>query len=598
MSNHPFLPQRSLFKAYDIRGDRALFTPNFLTCLSEAFAQHFLAHQARCLVIGFDARHASEDIARLMAQRISAHGIEVIWIGLVTTPMLAFWANEYQGHGIIATASHSEAHINGIKWLCAGESPSREDIQHLYSCLAAIADDPADIAFISANCATQQPVFQGVDDYPHDDYCKLPSAFTPAAAERRIQIMPAEQVAHGYFTKVAAAIKQIHHCASAAPTNATASNKTTSDKAVLNKTASSTAALPLKVVIDCLNGATGPFAQALFNQFTALCASVTCLNAEPDGDFPKGNPDPTEDGRLAELKAAVLAQQADIGLGFDGDGDRLMVVDNQGQVLAADHLLYLLAHIAIIERPMGAIATLGNLAGDQAPTVIFDVKCSHHLPSLIEQTGGRPQMGKTGSSIMRKALQNGSSHAIFAGELSGHFLFNDGYFVLHDDAMYAGLRLLNWLVKQPSTLAEIVSALPTMVNTADVYLPLTTATETCQQERSLLQRLSSLCQKLQNCCPSLCNQDPGNPAQAAPVSQSNSLGLPNNTRLTCIDGIRLDFSSGFGVIRPSNTSHSLTVRFAGNTLSDLRAVQQRFVDLCQFIDSDLASQIAKIGPSG
>lgn len=559
MSHHPYRSQRSLFKAYDIRGDRALFTPDFLTRLSHEFARRFLLLEAQVIVVGYDARHGSEAMARVLADTFTEYGLEVVWLGLVTTPMMAFWANEYQGHGIIATASHSEGHINGLKWLYAGESPSCEDIQQLYSNLVTdlgVLDD----ALVAKACVT---------------------------------LIPTSEVANAYVAKIASAFELIQQSASLTPRRSPASDKLPS---------------PLKVVIDCLNGATAPFAKTLFSQFDQLCASVITLNAQPDGDFPKGNPDPTETGRLTELQQAVLEHHADIGLSFDGDGDRLMVVDNHGQVVAPDHLLYLLAHIAIVERPVASqlsqssqppqtSSAYTDTALDQAPMIIFDVKCSHHLPKLIEQIGGYPQMGKTGSSIMRKALQNGSSNAIFAGELSGHFLFNDGYFVLHDDAMYAGLRLLNWLVKQSLSLADIINSLPAMVNTPDVYLPLKPLADTCTQERPLLQKLSRLCVKLQDCCPSLAHTDPSQPAQAAPISQSNPLGLPLNTRLTCIDGIRLDFSSGFGVIRPSNTSHSLTVRFAGNTLSDLRAVQQRFVELCQFIDSDLASQIAKIAPS-
>ena len=593
MPSHPFVPQQSLFKAYDIRGDRALFTTDFITCLSEAFVEHFLISNAQTIVVGYDARHGSNRMARQLADGFIQHGIEVIWLGLVTTPMMAFWANEYQGHGMVITASHSEGHINGIKWLCAGQSPSKEDIQNLYANLTTVSDNVSinyDTKGSKASFNQIAPHHHGQLNSPHGQALKKSAA--------GLVTLSADQVATAYFSKIADALDQIKTSAQFAPSRSLVSSKTYR---------------PLKVVIDCLNGATAPYAQALFSQFDELCDSVIVLNNQPNGDFPKGNPDPTEAGRLEELQQAVLAHQADFGLGFDGDGDRLMVVDNQGQVLAPDHLLYLLAHIAIVERPITSqlsqssqppqsSSAYTHKALDQAPMIIFDVKCSHHLPKLIEQIGGYPQMGKTGSSIMRKALQNGSSNAIFAGELSGHFLFNDGYFILHDDAMYAGLRLLNWLLKQSLSLADIIGTLPTMVNTPDVYLPLTLATDACNQERPLLQKLSKLCLKLQSCCPTLANNDPTNDGatslgQSAPISQSNPLGLPLNTRLTCIDGIRLDFSSGFGVIRPSNTSHSLTVRFAGNTLADLRAVQQRFVDLCQFIDSDLASQIAKITPS-
>ena len=264
-----------------------------------------------------------------------------------------------------------------------------------------------------------------------------------------------------------------------------------------------------------------------------------------------------------------------------------MVVDSSGQPLVADHLLYLLSRVAIEDHFESAAC---HDSDARSPTVIFDVKCSHHLPTLIQQAGAQAQMSKTGSSILRRALQakkdGTESHILFAGELSGHFIFNDGYFLLHDDAMYAGLRLLNWLNHQPSTLAEIIDTLPEMVSTPDVYLPLadysysvsqdTTLSEDQQSSQPILDKLSALCQKLQSNIKDL------------PVS------LPSDARLTCIDGLRLDFSNGFGIIRSSNTSNSLTVRFAGDSLSDLTQIQGYFVSLCQSISPDLANQVANI----
>lgn len=582
MTSHPYLAQRRLFKAYDIRGDRALFTESFITRLSQIFAELYRCHQAKIVVIGHDVRHGSETMAAQLARTLRINNIDVVWLGLVTTPMMAFWANEFEGHGMIATASHSEGHILGIKWLLNGESPSRDDIQGLY---AALHPSTQPITPEKAELIDPTPLLvDRSNQRPNPQSTGQIDTATLTYADISYPPLTTEQTAQGYFAAIASAFDHIH-------------SKTSSRS--LDILPAADMAKPMTIVIDCLNGATAPFAQQLFAQFDTLCANVTVLNDCPDGDFPNGNPDPTENGRLHELQQAVIAHHADIGFGFDGDGDRLMVVDNRGQVLAPDHLLYLLAHIALTDSESPSSTTPNS----SPKTVIFDVKCSHHLPKLIEQMGARPEMGRTGSSIMRKALQNGSSNAIFAGELSGHFLFNDGYFILHDDAMYAALRLLNWLTHQPEALADITERLPEMVNTPDVYLPLDSQKDPSTQDRPLLKKLAKLCQNIQNYCPtgahleSPDNPDTPCPAQSLPISHANTLGLPNNTRLTCIDGLRLDFTNGFGVIRPSNTSHSLTVRFAGNTLADLRAVQQRFVDLCQFIDSDLASQIAKIAPS-
>lgn len=567
-----FSDQRTLFKAYDIRGEHSLFTPEFIEALSNVLA-HYYVHQAAAsqIVIGFDARHGSEAIAQKLATCFRTFGVEVIWIGLVTTPIMAFWANQYQGHGLIATASHSEGHINGIKWLINGQSPSSEQIQYIYQQL---------VSHTEPDCSS-------MSNQINVDKARTASAQQPLA---KLIKLPRKLIVESYIDKAIAAIETINNSQlkttnpqSKAPKSIANGLKAPS----LSLPVSDRTASPLKIVIDCLNGSTGLFAEEFFRSHPALCSQVIMLNATPDGNFPKGNPDPMENGRLQELSEAVIGYNADLGLSFDGDGDRLMVVDNQGEALVADHLLFLLARVAIEDHRTQGTCTYASLC---TPTVIFDVKCSHHLPLLIKKLGAQGQMSKTGSSILRRALQaekNGTEpHVLFAGELSGHFIFNDGHFLLHDDAMYAGLRLLNWLHYQPISLAEIVKTLPEAVSTPDVYLPLSdysysvshnaaipSSDETAQP---ILKKLSTLCDKLQSGINDL------------------ALSLPTDARLTCIDGLRLDFAHGFGIIRSSNTSNSLTVRFAGDSLSDLENIQGCFVNLCQSISQDLARQVANI----
>lgn len=537
MSLHPFLEQHPLFKAYDIRGDRQLFTPLFTQALSEELARDFInLASAKQVVVGYDARHGSKQIAKQLADSFCDYGIEVVWLGLVSTPIMAFWANQYQGHGLIATASHSEPHINGIKWLLNSQSPSRDHIQTIYQ----------NLATSSVKCSNSKPENK------------------PA----KLIELPQDLVAESYINKTISAMQEIDGFVS------------TADPFLASSTFS-----PLKIVIDCLNGATGPFAEALFNSHPALCSEVIALNSTPNGDFPNGNPDPMEENRLQQLCQSVIDNRADMGLSFDGDGDRLMVVDNKGQVLIPDHLLFLLARVAIEDHGHNRNSKLTD-----KPTVIFDVKCSHLLPSLIEQAGAVGQMSKTGSSILRRTLNNNKTQSneniIFAGELSGHFIFNDGHFVLHDDAMYAGLRLLNWLCHQPFTISQIIHSLPEMVTTADVYLPLadyTTTVSSIQNKDKKEENLQPILKKLAALCYNL---------------QSNltelPMPLPADARLTCIDGLRLDFTHGFGIIRSSNTSNSLTVRFAGDSVSDLKSIQHYFVGLCQSISHELASQVANI----
>ncbi|MFW2177227.1 MULTISPECIES: phosphomannomutase/phosphoglucomutase [unclassified Moraxella] len=530
---HPFLPQKKLFKAYDIRGDVTLFTDDFVWALARSFAKLFGNANNGDVVIGYDVRLHSAGIAQFLAYACHQAGLQVHWLGQVTTPIMAFMANEYTGNGLMVTASHSEKHINGIKWLVNGESPSSQDIQDLFECLAdeaVILPDEALLATITHHAS------------------QLTTTDTQA-----------------YFTQYQSAIYQ-------------AIDTINQQRQPLTHHSNShdcTVATPQLLVIDCMNGATSHYAKGLFEGLGYTCVM---LNEQADGTFPKGNPDPTEVGRLDELCQAVLDYQGDMGLAFDGDGDRLMVVNRLGQVVSPDHLLYLLAKVALMELPPQHLAHTPMPFSNHQITpsllpkaeVIFDVKCSHHIPNLIGQQGAIPVMEKTGSSLMRKSLQNKSRFSVFAGELSGHFLFNDGYFVLHDDAMYAGVRLLNWLQYQPQDLVTLLESLPQGVSTADMYL----AVENAEAGQKIISNIVSISKR---------------PFRAI----KRSFAIKN---INTIDGLRLDFAHGFGIVRKSNTGNFLTVRFSANTLKDLRQIQGVFVDLCRSVDKELAQQVAQIQP--
>ena len=576
-----FAAQHSLFRAYDIRGSRQQFTDDFIHALGNAFAYLYQAqpsiykenigenssrstNEKTIVVVGHDVRDGSGSMAQIFADILSQHGLQVIQLSLVTTPMMIFWAEQYQGHGIIVTASHSAKDILGVKWLVNHISPSSADIQALYHQLG-------------INNA-QNP---SLDSFAKPIYYKQ-------------QHLPAKQVASAYSDAITQVFKQIYQH----------DNQSNSHNAEDNQPPSSK--LDLVVVIDCMHGATSNIAKSLFACF---CEQVITLNDTPNGNFPTGNPDPTEPQRLKQLQQSVLQHQADIGIAFDGDGDRLMVVDNRGKVVTPDHLLYLLAKIAVIERPQ-ILKTSSPYAH-----VLFDIKCCHHLPKLISEIGATPVLSKTGSSLMRQQMQQSGGRIIFAGELSGHFIFNDSRFILYDDAMYAALRLLHWLGKPQGTqstrtksLADIIKGLPVIVSTADHYLPLP---KTIANDCSIVQQLARFCQYLQQlvhatsaasihqldpqavvaCAPSLCTCS--QQSQSTTLEQAQAL-LPVGTKLSCIDGVRLDFARGFGVLRQSNTSQNLTVRFAGDSIDDLIDIQTRFAALCRPFNKTLAMQILAI----
>lgn len=592
-----FAAQQCLFRAYDIRGSRQHFTTDFVYALGTAFAHLYRAanqledsdiknntntqndslnnHTGKntdtnIVVIGYDMRFGSDTIAQTLVNILTQHDVQVIQLGLITTPMMAFWAEQYQGHGIIVTASHSAKDILGIKWLVHHKSPSSREIQLLYQQLTD--------KYLPSSRDTQN----------------LPIKPLAGAIATNSTNMSSEQVIEVYIDAIAQVFRQMY------PAHQPHSNNhLSSDK------------LDLVVVIDCLHGATSYIAQRLFERF---CRQLIMLNDTADGSFPFGNPDPTEPYRLKQLQQHVLSHQADIGIAFDGDGDRLMVVDNSGHVVAADHLLYLLAQVALAGRPTSSTAS------SVTPQILFDIKCSHHLSKLLSALGAEPMISKTGSSFMRQRMQHAESPILFAGELSGHFIFNDQRFIVYDDAMYAALRLLHWLAAAGNdnnnsnsndnhsgkkSLTDMTQRLPAMVNTADHYLPMPTIPE---NDCSFVEQLSKLCQCLRKLAAEAVEEDAGDylvdtcPSslcccsinrQHLTLKQAKYL-LPAGTKLSCIDGVRLDFAHGFGVLRQSNTSHNLTARFAGDTVEDLQEIQAKFAALCQPFDKKLAKQVATI----
>ena len=574
-----FAAQQSLFRAYDIRGSRQHFTNDFIQALGHAFAHLYRvqqktnnennsqsANKKTIVVMGYDVRCGSDTVAQTLTDVLSQQGIQVIQLGLVTTPMMIFWAEQYQGHGIIVTASHSAKDILGVKWLVNHTSPSSADIQVLYQQLA--SGDAQDNSLV----AIDKPIYH------------------------KQQHLSVNQVASVYIDTITQVFEQIYQY----------NNQSNGQSAKDSHTPSSK--LDLVVVIDCMHGATSNIAKPLFTNF---CQSVIMLNDTPDGDFPAGNPDPTEPQRLKQLQQSVLLHQADIGIAFDGDGDRLMVVDNQGKVVTPDHLLYMLATVAVNQCPPPLNESLSNAQ------VLFDIKCCHHLPKLITELGATPVISKTGSSLMRQQMQQSDGQIVFAGELSGHFIFNDSRFILYDDAMYAALRLLHWLAKpqlvkpnlttRTTSLSDIIESLPVIVSTADHYLPLP---ETALTKCSIVEQLTRLCLYLQqlitvtalcsthsndqaiiNCAPAHCTCSAQK--HAITLEAAKKL-LPIGTTLSCIDGVRLDFARGFGVLRQSNTSQNLTVRFAGDSIDDLTDIQTRFAALCRPFNEHLATQILAI----
>lgn len=284
---------------------------------------------------------------------------------------------------------------------------------------------------------------------------------------------------------------------------------------------------PLKVVLDGLNGSAGYSAELLLN---LLHCDVTGLRCEANGHFPDHAPDPTKSAHLTGLRQQVLRSSADLGIALDGDGDRVVLVDENAKIISADQLLALMAQIC-----------LERLPGRE---VVFDVKCSTMVRQRIEQLGGKAKMIRTGSSFLRQYIAQSKGQAIFGGEYAGHYVFNDGRGLGYDDGLYAALRVMEYLSEFPNkTLSMLLAAYPDRYHTEDTYI-------------------------------STYHNDP-----QVVLAEISSLSRQYSAELSEIDGVRLDFEYGFGIIRASNTGEFFTVRFDADSPTHLDQIRHTFVTM-------------------
>jgi len=288
---------------------------------------------------------------------------------------------------------------------------------------------------------------------------------------------------------------------------------------------------PMKVVVDCGNGAAGELAPILLR---TLGCEVIELFCEIDGNFPNHHPDPTNPENLKDLITAVQHYQADLGLAFDGDGDRLGVIDAKGKIIWADRLLMLFAQDVLKNKP-GA-------------EVIYDVKSSRHLEQHIIKHGGRPLMWKTGHSFMKAKIKE--TAAALAGEMSGHIFFNDRWFGF-DDALYAAARLIGQLSDDTRSSDEVFSELPEDFSTPEIYIEL--------------------------------NEGENIPLMEKILSNASF----NDAKIITIDGIRVNFADGWGLIRASNTMPALALRFEADNSKALDRIQAQFKDLLTQVKTDI-----------
>lgn len=445
----------SIFKAYDIRGvvDDTL-TEAACRAIGRALAVRCDELGMKRCVLGRDGRLSGPRLAAAVAQGLLAGGIDVVDIGLCTTPVV-YWGTHHlgTGTGVMVTGSHNPPQYNGLKIMLDGDALHGDGVQALFELAQGFMRD-------------LQPVVQ-LGTCVHMD------------------LIPA------YTARIVG------------------------DTSLL---------APLKIVMDCGNGAAGAVAPALFR---ALGVEVVALFSEVDGTFPNHHPDPARPENLQDLIVALQGCDADVGIAFDGDGDRLGVVTRSGEVVFPDRQLMLFA-VDVLARNPGA-------------PIVYDVKCSRWVGEVIAQNGGQPVMWKTGHSLLKAKMK--ALGAPLAGEMSGHLFFKERWYGF-DDGIYAAVRLLEILAREKKagrSACAVLEGLPNSMATPEINVA-------CDPGEA-----HAMCEQLQ-------------------ISGQFEGAVAVHT----IDGVRAEWADGFGLARPSNTTPILVLRFEADHAAALARIQAIF----------------------
>ena len=285
-----------------------------------------------------------------------------------------------------------------------------------------------------------------------------------------------------------------------------------------------------KVILDAGNGAAGEIADLIFN---ALGFETISINKEPDGNFPNHHPDPSKEKNLEELKIKVKEHNADLGFAFDGDGDRVGMITNDGDSVLADHLIMLLTQHYLKKR---------------SGPIIFDVKCSSQLPALINELGGQAIMEKTGHFNIKKAIKE--HNAVLGGEMSGHIFINHEWYGF-DDAIFTAAVLAQIISDEESSSSEVIDRFPKTFSTPELNLEVTD-----DEKFNMVEKFKS------------------------------EMSFPNS-ELNTIDGVRVTIGSAWGLVRASNTSPKLVFRFEAESEEELQGIKDLFLDNLKRIFPDL-----------
>ena len=288
---------------------------------------------------------------------------------------------------------------------------------------------------------------------------------------------------------------------------------------------------PLNIAVDCGNGVAGVLAVDLFKK---LGCEITELFCDVDGTFPNHHPDPSKPENLEDIKKVIAEKHLDLGLAFDGDGDRVGIIDDKQNIIWADRQMMLYAG-DVLERKPGA-------------QIIFDIKSSTNLANYIKEHGGEPLMWKTGHSFIKAKMKE--TGAELAGEMSGHIFFKERWFGF-DDGLYSAARMLEILSKRNQTTSEIFDELPDSINTPELQIMFDEG-----EHYKFMEKFK----------------------QEAEFE---------NAEIVTIDGMRVNYPEGWGLIRPSNTTPCLVLRFEANNQQVLEEIQDKFRQQLHKMDSSL-----------
>ncbi|MEM9952692.1 MAG: phosphomannomutase/phosphoglucomutase [Chloroflexota bacterium] len=448
-----------IFRKYDIRGVADTDLNNEVVIgIGQALGTYLqMERNIQRIVVGRDNRVSGERLRNSLCWGLTRTGIEVLDIGICSTPMLYWYAVKEDTAGVMITGSHLDPQYNGFKIAIGSMALYGKDIQALREFLE-------DDTFEEGNGVIKL----------HDD------SLTPYLSDVTSKVAPK----------------------------------------------------PLKVAVDSGNGTAGLYVEQLMS---AWGMDAVTVNLELDGTFPNHAPDPSKAKNLEQLITLLKENEADVGLAFDGDADRVVAIDELGNVIAPDRFVALLAKDVLIRHP-NAI-------------VIGDVTSSQALFDTIEEAGGNPIMWMTGHSLIKEKMRE--TRAILAGEISGHIFFAEDYYGF-DDAYLAAGKLLHLLSHSEQTLSEMDNEIPRYYSTR-VFRP--------------------------HCDPSITHD----------VLATLAQDLGEKAELIALDGIRAQFENGWAIIRESNTEPVLSIRIEGKTLDDALQYRDWLVEtLSQFDGVDVS----------